>query len=97
VPGSGSGWSEPRGTGPRPAGGPGTGWPGLASTSVTASERPAPRLAPAAAVGRLEALGQPFVFFVNRETGRGSLVYHRYDGHYRLVAPGFTALGPGPA
>jgi len=76
---------------------PGTGWPGPASTSVTVSERPAPRLGPAAAVGRLEALGQPFVFFVNRETGRGSLVYHRYDGHYGLVTPGVTALAPGPA
>jgi hypothetical protein len=76
---------------------PGVGWPGPASASVTVSERPVPRLAPAAAVGRLEALGQPFVFFVNTETGRGSLVYHRYDGHYGLVTPGVTALGPGPA
>ena len=67
---------------------PATGWPGPASGSVTVSERPAPWLAPAAAVGRLEALGQPFVFFVNPETGRGSLVYHRYDGHYGLVTPG---------
>jgi hypothetical protein len=76
---------------------PGTGWPGPASASVTVSERPVPRVTPAAAEGRLEALGQPFVFFVNRETGRGSLVYHRYDGHYGLITPGVTALGPGPA
>jgi hypothetical protein len=72
---------------------PGAGWPCLASASVTVSERPVPRLTPAAAEDRLEALGQPFVFFVNRETGRGSLVYHRYDGHYGLVAPAsVTAL-----
>jgi hypothetical protein len=66
---------------------PGTGWPGPANASITVSDRPAPRLTPAAAVGRLEAFGQPFVFFVDSETGRGSLVYHRYDGHYGLVAP----------
>jgi hypothetical protein len=66
---------------------PGTGWSGSASASITVSDRPAPRLTPAAAVGRLEAFGQPFVFFVDSETGRGSLVYHRYDGHYGLVAP----------
>src|SRR5215469_12185257 len=72
---------------------PGAGWPCLASAPVTVSERPVPRLTPAAAEDRLEALGQPFVFFVNRETGRGSLVYHRYDGHYGLVAPAsVTAL-----
>ena len=74
---------------------PAAGWPGPASDSVTVSERPVPRLTPAAAEDRLEALGQPFVFFVNRETGRGSLVYHRYDGHYGLVTPGVTAPGPG--
>lgn len=66
---------------------PGTGRPGLADASITVSDRPAPRLTPAAAVGRLEAFGQAFVFFIDSETGRGSLVYHRYDGHYGLVAP----------
>jgi hypothetical protein len=70
---------------------PGTGWPGPASALITVSDRAASRLTPAAAMGRLEILGQPFVFFVDSETGRGSLVYHRYDGHYGLVAP---ACGP---
>jgi hypothetical protein len=37
--------------------------------------------------GRLDLLGQPFVFFVDPETGRASLLYHRYDGHYGLVGP----------
>jgi Sigma 54 modulation/S30EA ribosomal protein C terminus len=40
-----------------------------------------------AAAIRLEAAGQPFLFFVNAETGRGNLIYHRYDGHYGLIAP----------
>ena len=74
---------------------PGAGWTGSTSASVTVSERPVPRLTPAAAEGRLEALGQPFVFFVNSETGRRSLVYHRYDGHYGLVAPARVTASPG--
>jgi Sigma 54 modulation/S30EA ribosomal protein C terminus len=31
-------------------------------------------------------IGQPFVFFVDPETGRARLLYHRYDGHYGLIA-----------
>ena len=58
--------------------------------AVTLSEHPAPVLILAEAIGRLEWLGQPFVFFVNPETGRASLLYHRYDGHYGLVGPGGT-------
>jgi ribosome-associated translation inhibitor RaiA len=56
--------------------------------AVTLSEHQAPVLTLAEAIGRLEWLGQPFVFFVNPETGRASLLYHRYDGHYGLVDPG---------
>jgi hypothetical protein len=41
----------------------------------------------AGAIARLEAAGQPFLFFVNAETGRGNLIYHRYDGHYGLIGP----------
>jgi Sigma 54 modulation/S30EA ribosomal protein C terminus len=35
----------------------------------------------------LEASGQPFLFFVDAETGRGNVLYHRYDGHYGLIVP----------
>ena len=56
--------------------------------AVTLSEHQAPVLTLAEAIGRLEWLGQPFVFFVSPETGRASLLYHRYDGHYGLVDPG---------
>ena len=56
-------------------------------SSVTVSEMPAPRLPVAEAAARLEAEGQPFLFFVNAATGRGNLIYHRYDGHYGLIGP----------
>jgi Sigma 54 modulation/S30EA ribosomal protein C terminus len=46
--------------------------PGPVDASVTVSEHPAPRLAPDDAAARLEALGQPFLFFVSSETGRGN-------------------------
>jgi len=60
---------------------------GVAAGSMTVSKLPAPRLTVPEAVERLEAMGQPFMFFVDPGTGRGSLVYHRYDGHYGLVHP----------
>lgn len=53
--------------------------------AVTVSGLPVPRLTRAEATARLEALGQPFLFFVSRETRRGNLIYHRYDGHYGVI------------
>lgn len=55
--------------------------------SMTVSELPAPRLTAEQAAARLEAMGQPFLFFADTHTGRGSLIYHRYDGHYGLIRP----------
>jgi ribosome-associated translation inhibitor RaiA len=60
---------------------------GPADRSITVSQAAAPRLPTAEAIARLETAGQPFLFFVNTETGRGNLIYHRYDGHYGLVTP----------
>lgn len=60
---------------------------GPADPSITVSQTAAPRLSVAGAIARLEAAGQRFVFFVNAETGRGNLIYHRYDGHYGLICP----------
>jgi ribosome-associated translation inhibitor RaiA len=59
--------------------------------AVTLSEHPAPVLTLAEAISRLGWLGQPFVFFLNPDTGRASLLYHRYDGHYGLVDPDVVA------
>jgi Sigma 54 modulation/S30EA ribosomal protein C terminus len=58
---------------------------GPVAPSITISERPAPRLPVTEAATRLDAAGQPFLFFVNAQTGRGNLIYHRYDGHYGLI------------
>jgi hypothetical protein len=58
---------------------------GLLPVAVTLSRHPAPVLRLAGAISRLDLLGQSFVFFVNPDTGRASLLYHRYDGHYGLV------------
>jgi len=60
---------------------------GPVHAAVTVSEHPAPRLTLAAATARLEALGQPFLFFVNSQTRRGNLIYHRYDGNYGVITP----------
>jgi ribosome-associated translation inhibitor RaiA len=30
---------------------------------------------------------EPFVFFLDEETGDGNVVYRRYDGHYGLITP----------
>ena len=55
--------------------------------SITVSKMPAPRLSVTEAAARLEAAGQSFLFFVNTATGRGNLIYHRYDGDYGLLTP----------
>jgi len=60
---------------------------GPVDPSITVSDMPAPRLPVTEAAARLEAAEQPFLFFVNAGTGRGNLIYHRYDGHYGLIAP----------
>jgi hypothetical protein len=60
---------------------------GPIAVPLTVSATPAPRLTPHQAIGRLEAMGWPFAFFADVMTGRGCLVYHRYDGHYGLITP----------
>lgn len=60
---------------------------GATAVPLTVSRQPPPRLDVAGAKERLEATGQPFVFFVDAETGRGNVLYHRYDGHYGLITP----------
>ncbi|WP_156689307.1 HPF/RaiA family ribosome-associated protein [Mycobacterium sp. Marseille-P9652] len=54
---------------------------------LTISSQPAPRLTVDQAIERIELLGLPFLFFVDTARGRGSVLYHRYDGHYGLIAP----------
>lgn len=49
------------------------------------AEPPPPTLDEADARGRLDASGEPFVFYIDGATGQGSVVYLRYDGHYGVV------------
>jgi hypothetical protein len=39
------------------------------------------------ALERLDAGGEPFVFFCASDNGRGAVAYLRYDGHYGLIRP----------
>lgn len=39
------------------------------------------------AIGQLDDGGQRFVFFVDPSSGRGNVVYRRYDGHYGVLTP----------
>jgi hypothetical protein len=66
---------------------PRTGRLGPVGPSITVSHVPAARLTVTEAEDRLEALRQPFLFFLNSQTSRGNLIYHRYDGHYGLIEP----------
>jgi len=54
---------------------------------LTISPQPAPRLTVAQAIERIALFGLPFMFFVDAERDRGSVLYHRYDGHYGLITP----------
>jgi ribosome-associated translation inhibitor RaiA len=66
---------------------PKTGRLGPLPESVTVSQLPASRFSVREAAERLDAAGQPFTFFTDADTGRGCVVYHRYDGHYGLLVP----------
>lgn len=54
---------------------------------LTISPQPAPSLSVEQAIERLGLLSLPFLFFVDTSRGRGSVLYHRYDGHYGLITP----------
>lgn len=41
----------------------------------------------AAAVAEMNLVDHRFLFFVDGETGRGNVIYRRYDGHYGLIEP----------
>jgi ribosome-associated translation inhibitor RaiA len=61
--------------------------PGILAEAITVSEYEAPLLTVEEAIERLGAIGQNFLFFADKATGRGNLVYKRYDGHYGLITP----------
>ncbi len=55
--------------------------------ALTVAEHPPAPATVSDALARLDAGGEPFVFFENSDTGRGNVVYRRYDGHYGLITP----------
>lgn len=57
------------------------------AVTLTAIEHPAPELTVDAAIELLLAEGDRHLFFSDTTTGRGNVVYLRYDGHYGLITP----------
>ncbi|WP_433679362.1 sigma 54 modulation/S30EA ribosomal C-terminal domain-containing protein [Nocardia sp. CA-119907] len=57
------------------------------SLSVLMDAQPAPTLIEEVAVTRLCRKGLPFLFFTDADTGRGRLLYRRYDGDLTIVVP----------
>jgi ribosome-associated translation inhibitor RaiA len=55
--------------------------------SIEIDQGTPPTLTVADAVDMLDASRQQFVFFANTVTGRGNVVYRRYDGNYGLITP----------
>ena len=40
--------------------------------------------------------GLPFLFYLDGDHGRGAVLYHRYDGHYGLIAAQGESTVAGP-
>lgn len=57
------------------------------SSAITGAGHPAPVLSIDEAIELLGAHDHRFIFFADSATGRGHVVYHRYDGHYGLITP----------
>jgi ribosomal subunit interface protein len=58
---------------------------GAAPTAQLVRDAPAHDLE--LARSRLDVTDEPFVFFRDTATGRGAVLYRRYDGHYGLITP----------
>lgn len=58
---------------------------GPTAVTLEVVAQPAPTLTVAEAVERMTASSERYVFFANAATGRGNVLYHRYDGHYGLI------------
>jgi hypothetical protein len=59
-------------------------WP-TGSRVPVAYDGSAPTLTDVEARARLDLSGEPFVFYLEAESGRGRVLYLRYDGHYGLI------------
>lgn len=59
--------------------------PYSATPTLVESAGAAPTLAEGEAISRLNLTGEPFLFYVDPDIGRGRVLYLRYDGHYGLI------------
>lgn len=57
------------------------------AVALSVSTRAAPGLTQAEAIERLNVTGLPFLFYADEASGRGRVLYRRYDGHYGLITP----------
>ncbi|MFD5176521.1 sigma 54 modulation/S30EA ribosomal C-terminal domain-containing protein [Nocardia sp. NPDC058379] len=55
--------------------------------ALTVNPHPAPRLTESDAASRVCRFGLPYVFFTDADSGRGHLLYRRYDGDLAIVQP----------
>jgi ribosome-associated translation inhibitor RaiA len=60
---------------------------GLEDFEIGVIEAPAPEMTDEEAADRVDSSNEPFVFYKDSATGRGAVLYRRYDGHYGLVEP----------
>jgi ribosome-associated translation inhibitor RaiA len=60
---------------------------GPIAIDLTVVDQPPPTATVDEAVLQLEDGRLPFLFFVDAETGRGNVVYRRYDGNYSQLSP----------
>ncbi|WP_027944117.1 sigma 54 modulation/S30EA ribosomal C-terminal domain-containing protein [Amycolatopsis taiwanensis] len=72
---------------------PGPHEPATFQLPVTISAELAPLLNAAAAVVRLNRLGSRFLLFRDVDSGRGAVLYRRYDGHYGLITSTLESRG----
>ena len=57
-----------------------------ASRPMVVDRTPVPRRTVSEALSLLDLTGRPFEFFADKATGRGRVVYARYDGHYAMLS-----------
>lgn len=61
--------------------------PELEGFDIEVVEAPAPEMTDEEAADRLDSSQEPFVFYKDSATGRGAVLYRRYDGHYGVIEP----------
>jgi len=59
--------------------------PGPSAFDIVVSDARPARLTPEEAVEQMDTLRLPYLLFEDADSGRGAVVYRRYDGHYGLI------------